>query len=257
MRNGTPAAQIRRRLVMERFVARVFAEPDSGWVLKGGAGLLLRLPNARYSKDIDLYYAENTLEAALQELAVAAGRDIDGFRFDLTNRQPLKGVDGVTVSVTARIGVRTFDRFTIDLSTHLNPVTPDEHQPTPIIDHPNLAVPTVLLYPIAEHVADKVCAMYYRQYGGAAPSSRYRDLVDLVLIVDQYPIDQPRTTAAIAVEARRRAMTLPSAMVPPGPQWPRGYREEAQRTGLISAELQLLDVALDHVGSVLGPMPQH
>ncbi|KXX62428.1 hypothetical protein AZG88_29450 [Rhodococcus sp. LB1] len=48
---GTP---VRRRFVIARFLTRVFdADPD-GWILKGGIGMMVRLPQARYSKDIDL-----------------------------------------------------------------------------------------------------------------------------------------------------------------------------------------------------------
>jgi hypothetical protein len=40
--------------------------------------------------------------------------------------------------------------------------------------------PDVRLYPLADHVADKVCAMYEWHNGNA--SGRYRDLADLLLI---------------------------------------------------------------------------
>jgi hypothetical protein len=43
--------------------------------------------------------------------------------------------------------------------------------------------PAVVLYPLADHVADKVCAMYElheRLSGADVPSTRFRDLGDLV-----------------------------------------------------------------------------
>ena len=51
---GRPAGDLRREFVFQRFLGRVFAKPGSRWVLKGGTGLLVRIREARYSKDIDL-----------------------------------------------------------------------------------------------------------------------------------------------------------------------------------------------------------
>jgi len=219
--------QLRRRFVFERFLARVFAEPDSTWVLKGAAGLLNRLPTARYSQDIDLY-RDGTLGVALADLRRAAGTNIDDFRFDIAHERPLHGpVNGATVTVTARIGAQTFETFPIDVSTQLLPVDPDFVQPRPVFADLGLPLSMLRIYPVPNHVADKVCAMY-QSYSGR-PSSRYRDLVDLVLIVDQQPIDQEQTVAALRAEAQRRAMDLPEAMAVPGPDWPGGYFNEARR----------------------------
>ena len=46
--------QMRQRFVMECYLARVFALPETSWILKGGSGLLVRIPDARYSRDLDL-----------------------------------------------------------------------------------------------------------------------------------------------------------------------------------------------------------
>lgn len=59
--------QVRRQFLLQRFLVRVFASPDSSWVLKGGTGLIVRIPGARHSNDIDLLYAE---QEALLENAV-------------------------------------------------------------------------------------------------------------------------------------------------------------------------------------------
>jgi Nucleotidyl transferase AbiEii toxin, Type IV TA system len=50
-------AELRREFLYQRFLARVF-EKDSLWVLKGGIGLLTRLPGARHSRDIDLMHCQ-------------------------------------------------------------------------------------------------------------------------------------------------------------------------------------------------------
>jgi hypothetical protein len=62
-------------------------------MLKGAGTLPARLPVARHSKDIDLYYAERAAEpnAAVAALARVADRDVgDHFRFELTKTTPLQ-----------------------------------------------------------------------------------------------------------------------------------------------------------------------
>lgn len=50
---GRTSEQLRREFFLQRFLARVFSEPGERWLLKGGASLLVRRPDARYSQDID------------------------------------------------------------------------------------------------------------------------------------------------------------------------------------------------------------
>jgi hypothetical protein len=49
---GRPVKELQREFVLQRFLSRVFAAADSPWVLKGGAGLLIRLPGSRYKTSI-------------------------------------------------------------------------------------------------------------------------------------------------------------------------------------------------------------
>ena len=47
---------------MSRFLARIFDADPHGWVLKGGVGMMVRLPHARYSHDIDLLVADDSVD---------------------------------------------------------------------------------------------------------------------------------------------------------------------------------------------------
>ena len=51
--HGVDAQGLQRRLVYSRFLARVFANPDSPWVLKGGTVALMQVPagRSRFSGD--------------------------------------------------------------------------------------------------------------------------------------------------------------------------------------------------------------
>ncbi len=251
------APQLHREFLMQRFLTRVFADADGPWILKGGTGLLVRLPGARHSKDIDLLHPDATLDRAVTELGELASRPgSDPYSFVLGQPEALAGgVAGAQIPVDAYLDATKVDSFTIDLSTDLHTIGSLERtRPTPVIDMPGLpALPEFALYPLPDQVADKVCAMYERHGDRQSPSSRFRDLVDLVLITSSFSLDASSTVAALSAEARRRHLTLPSAMTVPGPDWPRGYRVIANAS-ILDPGLRDLVGALAKAGSCLDPL---
>ena len=73
--HGLPVNTLRRQFVLECYLARVFVLLDCAWPLKGKTGLIVRLPGARHSRDLDLCRTASTrdLEESIQE-PVEAGR---------------------------------------------------------------------------------------------------------------------------------------------------------------------------------------
>lgn len=52
-----------RQAHFDRLLCRVFSQgAQSEWVLKGGSGMLARIPDARTTKDIDLFATGHTLD---------------------------------------------------------------------------------------------------------------------------------------------------------------------------------------------------
>jgi predicted nucleotidyltransferase component of viral defense system len=261
--SGRPTQEINREFVMQRFLARVFQRPDAPWVLKGGTGLLVRLPHARYSDDVDLLCPTENIDLSVP---VAEIRDVmarpcgtDYFRFELgrVDEHTKEGAEKAVakIHVLASIGITEYQRFSIDLSIKKRPVGPaDRVQPTPIIVLPGIPdLPQFLLYPLADQIADKICAMYETHRDGT-PSTRYHDLVDLILIITSSTgLDAARTSFALQAEATHRDLALPTTLTSPGGQWAAGYRMEAVKAGL-AAELHDLDRALGVAGSCLGPL---
>ncbi|WP_420811603.1 nucleotidyl transferase AbiEii/AbiGii toxin family protein [Nocardia mangyaensis] len=43
-------------------LARVFVDPFGPWILKGGTSLLVRIPGARHSQDLDLLHPDAAAE---------------------------------------------------------------------------------------------------------------------------------------------------------------------------------------------------
>lgn len=254
---GRHLEELRREFLFQRFLALVFSSPDPRWVLKGGAGLLMRLVEARFSKDLDLLHlTEVSVDAAIAELrALTTPRDGDHLTFIIGDAITYSRTNPVAqISVTAYIGA-TYGAFPIDLARepHLL-ATPEPVRPTPVVTVPGLSeLPEVVVYPLPDQVADKVCAMY-ELYGDLhSPSSRYRDLIDLALITSTCELDAAPTLLALRSESARRGMQLPTQMVTPGPAWTTGYPANARKTQL-DQSLHKLEASLTAVGRCINPL---
>ena len=138
----------------------------------------------------------------------------------------------VEISATAYIGAK-YGQFPIDLARELHLVAaPERIRPQPVVEVPGLPpLPELVVYPLTDQVADKVCAMFELYGESQSPSSRYRDLLDLALVVSMCELDGRQLSLAVASETRRRKVTMPTAMQSPGPNWPAGYAAIARLAG--------------------------
>ncbi|WP_020391590.1 nucleotidyl transferase AbiEii/AbiGii toxin family protein [Kribbella catacumbae] len=198
--SGRPPQEINREFVLQRFLARIFQHPDAPWVLKGGTGLLVRLPRARYSDDVDLLYSTDNIDLRLPitELHTAAARPCgsDFFRFELgrVDERTTEGADKAvaTVRVLASIGTTAYQRFSIDLSVKKRSVTAaDRVRPTPVIVLPGVPeLPDFLLYPLADQIADKVCPAMLTSPGRQWPAGYLKEAVKGGLSAELHDLDQ-------------------------------------------------------------------
>ncbi|GAB2557580.1 nucleotidyl transferase AbiEii/AbiGii toxin family protein [Kribbella endophytica] len=258
-RRGRPAGDVRREFVFQRFLGRVFAEPGNRWVLKGGTGLLIRIRQARPSKDVDLvvpattFDLEEALAALRTDIAADAGDHLT-FALDSVARS-IDEQSAVLLRVTCLVEARPFEHFTIDLSTRTRLTAKvDRIRPRPVLDLADATpLPRFVLYPLPDQVADKLCAMYGRYGVSQQPSTRYRDLVDLVLITTTTELDATLTTAAVTAETTRRNCTLPPTIKSPGPKWQAGYARVARELPL-NPNLRTLTGALETVAACLDPV---
>ncbi len=108
-------------------------------------------------------------------------------------------------------------------------------------------------YPLVDHIADKVAATFDRYGDSEAPSTRYKDLVDLVAIVTEASVESQSQIAALSSEATRRRITLPPRFgVPDRRLWEQGYAAEVAQSLLAVAPT--LDEALAVVRPFLNPL---
>ncbi len=171
-----------------------------------------------------------------ERLSRPAALDLgDHLSFTVRTTTSLPKGQGMKVKADVLVGTTKVHTVSIDLMTNLLPLGEPARTPlTAALPMAWLADwPQVTLYPLTDHVADKISAMYESHPPGETPSSRYRDLADLLLIAQQEALAAVLTLAAIRSEkARRRALggnlDLPDVFTVPDPNtWPVGYRKEA------------------------------
>lgn len=117
-------------------------------------------------------------------------------------------------------------------------------------------MPEFALYPLPAQIADKVCAMYGRYGRDGGPSTRYHDLVDLVLIISAWRFPADVLARGLSQESERRGLVLPAAMsVPSVGGWSAGYEAIARTvSGLPGGGVLTLDSALVVAGRCLDPI---
>ncbi|MFC6013607.1 nucleotidyl transferase AbiEii/AbiGii toxin family protein [Nocardia lasii] len=260
-RTGRRPEQIHREVYLFRFLARVFVDPASPWVLKGGGGLLVRINDgARHSRDVDLMRIDVTIEEAVAELQILVdgSTHLDPLTFQVGRSKADTGrSDSAQLKAEVYFGPTKLHAFPIDLSIRSGlAVGTDRVVPTSIVDLDGFAeLPAFRVMSLADQIADKVAAMY-QLYGPASvtASTRYHDLVDLLLIIARFPVDAASTVAALRLQQQRREnLTLPTAVRSPGPQWDSGYRAEA-RNARLESRLHALGDALAVLTAFLCPL---
>jgi hypothetical protein len=205
-------AQIRQAR-FDSFLTRVFAHGEqSEWLLKGGMSMLARVPRSRTTKDMDLaaQHAANLAEAerALTELVdVDLG---DHLTVRLIRSTPTGLGDNQPGVATRRYVFACID---VDHDTHIDTVVVDVVVGPPPVGRPEVVEPAnrlhlrrplvthpYRLYPVADQIADKVCATMDTNYPGGKRSSRVKDLVDLVVLAHTQTLDLHELRIAIAAK---------------------------------------------------------
>ncbi|PFG34653.1 LOW QUALITY PROTEIN: nucleotidyltransferase AbiEii toxin of type IV toxin-antitoxin system [Sanguibacter antarcticus] len=257
---GVDSAALMRRFVFGRFLARVFHDPAAPWVLKGGTAILARVHDARTTKDVDLLGQLSNLDAAVDALRTSTALDLsDHFRFVVTKvdrtlggeNQP--GVNGCRVNIDAYCGTAQKGSFGVDLVTGSLMTGAPELLTDPVLDLRGINAPTMRLYSVVDHIADKLCATQ-STYGAAGdqPSSRVRDLVDLVVLASAQDIDGSALIAAIRGEWMHRGLPGVPVFAPPQ-SWERLYTPLAKKVPAC-AHATSFEAAVAHIGAFLGPV---
>ena len=230
--SGISLDRLRRRVMYERIVVRLdLAEPDT-WVVKGGLALDVRLGGrARVSLDLDLGLREDAIEGdrlrgRLIE-ALETDPDADWFTFTVGPAQQLQADQAGRAiwrySVRSTLAGREFGTLQLDVAPRAEELEPTERVPLHnALAFAGVASRTVELIDINRHAAEKLHALT-RTYGNQ-PNTRVRDLVDLVLLLENGYLDDDGCRAAIRTTFEQRGThELPSDLGDPPPAWTNDY----------------------------------
>lgn len=257
-----PSVNVQERIRhagFDRFLCRVFSdEADSGWVLKGGTGMLARVPSTRSTLDVDLYRTGFTLEQALADLKRLAGTDLgDHFRFVYARHEPTVAGDtqpyteGCRVVFDVYIGVKKSSPVSVDLAVGAGVTAAvDVVEPANRLLLPRLETHDYRLYPVVDQIADKVCATMTTYVSGE--STREKDLVDLVVMANTQDIDAQALRLAVQTECRRRGLEPFTVFKVPA-SWGPAYTRMARKLPHSSGQ-EHIDDALELMALFLTPV---
>jgi hypothetical protein len=247
--------ELQRQFAYDRLLLRLYAI-DDGWVLKGATALLARRLGVRATTDIDLFRRATSVEAE-REVRRAAMVDLgDWFTFDVGSASAVAdGIQGIRLPVTAALGTTTWSTFHLDIvgsGVEMTGSVESVQELTANMTTIKASTP-FLVYPLVDHIADKIAALYQRFGPSKRPSTRFKDLVDLVAIVNRVTVVALDQERALISEFNRRNLEIPENFtVPDRDLWLRGFSREASRAHLGYA--LDLESAIRIVGLFVNPL---
>ncbi len=221
--SGTDLARRRQLVVFERFLARIVRQFGDAAVLKGGLVLEQRIARARATRDVDLRVT-GSLDEVLLGLQAAGRLDVDDWmRFEVQRdpRQPAirgEGIryEGQRFRAECRLAGKIYGRpFGVDVAAG-DPLigAPDLVPGKDVLAFADVAPPTVPLYPVASHVAEKLHAYTMPR---DRPNSRVKDLPDIALLATAGRLEAAELREALALTFTYRGTHPLPASVPVPP----------------------------------------
>lgn len=233
---GRPVGNARKLVSFTRLLARLERTDPERWVLKGGFALELRLPGqARATRDVDIDWAASLDEATSALVEAAALKLDDYFEFDIqrVGETDVGGAGGVRFHADAYVGGRLFEPLLIDVGVGGHSFSQvDELTAPDLLDFAEIEPAHVRTISLEQHIAEKLHA-YTRRHADDQPSSRVKDLIDIILMSELGDLDFERLREAVLNVFKTRAThEVPPSLPAPPREWARPYRVLAEEVGL-------------------------
>lgn len=201
-----------RDVAFHQLLKRVEATSPDTFLVKGSQALRVRKITHRRTVDLDMLAPQVELDRAVEELRRCATTDLaDGLQFQVVNETPIAGQDiggsaGTRVRLECLHGALSLTGLKIDVVVGRTPSGAISHTAVPqYLSLTGVDAVRVALYPIEDHVADKVSAIM-TTYGAGRSSTRVRDLYDLCAIAMSSPVAAEPLHAALSLEHARRGL---------------------------------------------------
>jgi hypothetical protein len=223
---GIDLQRLRRQVAFDRFLARLFRGLNTNWVLTGGYSMELRFQTARATKDLDFTVRvapagrADLLLRLLQDAGAVDSGDFFSFRVGEATMD-LDGAPhaGARYPVESVVDGRRFVKFHPDVGVGdvvLEPL--EQAQMRDWLGFAGISSPSVPMIRREQQFAEKLHA--YTLPRTAAPNSRVRDLVDMVLLIRSGTLESSRVAHALRATFERRAThPVPKALNPPPEEW--------------------------------------
>lgn len=239
LKEGRELSGLRRRVVFDRFLDRLFKLNPKALLLKGGYALELRLPIARTTKDVDIslvdehLYAldQNQQEEQMRELLIKSMRLVsnDFFEFELVKMA--KTIDvlygGARFTIQANLGGKEFSTFHVDFAIGDPLIEPTETtKPDPLLSFAGIESSDFSVISREQHFAEKL-HIYTRL--DLKDNSRVKDLVDMYLLIKSGMERKRLRKAVFKTFERRNTHAMPDFLSPPPTSWTKQYVELARR----------------------------
>ena len=238
-KSGAEFARKRQLLVFDRLLARIVAVLGDAATLKGGLVLELRLERARTTKDVDLRMVGSP-EDVLAKLQEAGRKDLGDFMtFEVgpdEDHPELQNdgmqYDGLRFRAECKLAGKLYGQpFGVDVAFG-DPILgePEVVVAEDVLAFAGIAPPTLRLYPIETHIAEKLHAYTMSR---ARPNSRVKDLPDLALLATAQQLDSLRVRAALEQTfSFRKTHPLPASVPLPLDAWRTPYEAMAREDQL-------------------------
>jgi predicted nucleotidyltransferase component of viral defense system len=239
-KEGLDLQRLRKQVAFDRFLARLFQDNSSRWVLKGGYAMELRIDNARATRDIDLTEPSSAggfdAGRTLEKLQSKAGTDLNDF-FTFTVSPPRQSLTaavegGARFSVEAILDSRTFAQFHLDIGAGDTVVEPVENLTgKDWLAFAGISDPVFQAISKEQQFAEKLHA--YTLPRQKRENSRSRDLVDMVLLIQRLGLNKEKARESLhRTFEKRKTHKIPAILLKPPMNWNGPFQEMADECGL-------------------------
>ncbi len=233
---GTDLQRLRRQVSFDRLLARIFAEHQTPWLLKGGYAMELRLKTARTTKDIDLSLpaqaASELKGQILKALQIRAQTDLSDF-FNLVIGEPKMDLDaapegGARYPVTVSLAGKPFVKFHLDVGIGDAVVLPTEViEARDWLGFAGIPAPKFNAISKEQQFAEKLHA--YTLPRGDRFNSRVKDVIDMALLIQMGTMSKRTLKEAIQTTfVKRGTHELPKVFPSTPPEWESPYQALAK-----------------------------
>jgi hypothetical protein len=236
--------RLRRKVAFDRLLARIFSQENSGFFLKGGYAMELRVGHARATKDIDLtcirrFSGKKELLRGeiLQELQNFARVDLNDFfsyqigqaQIDLENAP----YGGARYPVSALIDGKLFVRFQLDVGMDIVVSKFENIQGEKWLEFCGISSPIIPTISIEQQFAEKM--HIYTLPRKNRTNSRSKDLIDMLLLLSMKKINLKDCQEALHnVFKARNTHDVPKKLREPPEDWQAQFLAMAKDCGLPS-----------------------